>query len=283
MTTGNGEFTISGKKYTITDDSDGVTFVTDSHGNISEINGLSGTVEGNFENEISVNGKAIQLIGASTIKVVGDGENVTEILDVAGDLNDNNYRKDVRVYKSGDAEKLTTSADGTIIFNGNKFETNAGRTFTLNSSGDVDGLERSQTDSSTSNAEEEDFGTIELSTTDGLEEVFGDFSEGLTVNGVPVKVTDSTNFVVKDDGENIYVETTAPDIFTINGKTFETYAEKTIFKLDADGNISEIMTDKFYLYPDEDFYLIEGDFSEEIIFNGQKILRDGHEQRGHFH
>ena len=144
------------------------------------------------------------------------------------------------------AEKLKISADGTIIFNGNKFETSA-----------------------------ENFCTMNLLPTDVLEKVVGDFSEGFLVNGVLVKVTDSANFVVKDDEENVYIETTAADTFNINGKTFETFADKTIFKLDADGNVSEIVTDRFYLYPDEEAYLIEGDFSDEIIFNGKKFCVTG--------
>ena len=65
---------------------------------------------------------------------------------------------------------------------------------------------------------EENIATIDFSTTDNLDEVIGDFSEGLTVNGVLVRVTDSTNFVVKNDDETVYIETTAPDTFTINGE-----------------------------------------------------------------
>ena len=286
MTTETGEFSINGKTYSISEDSDGVIFVKDSHGNVSEIKGLQGAIEGSFENEIIVNGKAVRLTGASMIKVTSDGESITEISNVASDLvttDGKTYRKDIRVYESGGAEKLTTSTDGTIIFSGNKFETSAGKTFTLDDSGNVSGIEKStvETSNATSYArsfydtDEETSGAINLSETDGLEEVFGDFSEGLTVNGVFVKVTDSTNFVVKNDDENIYIETTAPDVFTINGKSFETYADKTIFKLNADGNVCEIVTDKFYLYPDSDSYLIEGDFSEEIIFNGKKFCVTG--------
>ncbi|MBO4780010.1 MAG: hypothetical protein J5497_05175, partial [Selenomonadaceae bacterium] len=291
LTTESGEFSVRGKKFNISDN-DGVTFVTDSHGNVSEINGLAGSVTGNFENEISVNGKTIRLTGASTITVTSDGENITEISNVAGDLGENSYRKDVRVYKLGGAEKLTTSADGTIIFSGNKFKASAGKTFMLDDSGNVSGLEKSQTENvlSAADIEESDdsalpllispnstenFATINLSTTDGLEEIFGDFSEGLTVNGVFVKVTDSTNFVVKNDDENIYIETTAADTFTINGKTFETSADKTIFKLDADGNVCEVVTDEFYLSSEGDSYLIAGDFSDEIIFNGKKFQVTG--------
>ena len=276
-TTGSGEFTIKGKTYKISGDSDGVTFVTDSHGNISEINGLAGSVEGNFENRISVNGKVIRLTGLNSVQVTSDGTNITEISNVAGDLvtaDGKTYRKDVRVYDLGGAEKLTTSADGTIIFNGNKFKASAGKTFTLDSSGNVSGIGKNAI-ASANVAESDNLATIDLTTTDGLEEVFGDFSEGLTVNGVFVRVTDSTNFVVKDDGENIYIETTAADTFTINGKTFDTYADKTIFKLDTDGNVSEIVTDNFYLYPDEETYLIAGDFNDEIIFNGKKFRVTG--------
>ncbi|MBR0062075.1 MAG: hypothetical protein IJP68_11415, partial [Selenomonadaceae bacterium] len=54
---------------------------------------------------------------------------------------------------------------------------------------------------------------------------------------------------------------------------FETYADKTIFKLDAQGNVSEIVTDVFFL--DEAAYLIEGDFNDEIIFNGKKFRVTG--------
>jgi len=100
VTTESGEFRIRNKDYTISNDSDGVTFVTDSHGNISEINGLAGSVEGNFENAIRVNGKAIRLTGASSIKVASDGEKITEITNVAGDLvtaDGKTYRKDVRI------------------------------------------------------------------------------------------------------------------------------------------------------------------------------------------
>ena len=282
-TVGSGEFTISGNKYKISGDSSGVTFVTDSHGNVSEINGLKGSIEGNFENRISVNGKAIRLTGLNSVKVTSDGENVTEISNVAGDLvtaDGKTYRKDVRVYDLGGAEKLTTSANGTIIFSGNKFETSAGKTFTLDDSGNVSEIEKAQGETTSSSAtvakfetSAENFATINLSTTDELEEVFGDFSEGLTVNGVFVKVTDSTNFVVKNDEENIYIETTAADTFTINGKTFETFADKTIFKLDAQGNVSEIVTDIFFL--DEAAYIIEGDFNDEIIFNGKKFCVTG--------
>ena len=154
------------------------------------------------------------------------------------------YRKNVRVYKLDGAEKLKISADGTIIFNGNKFETSA-----------------------------ENFCTMNLLPTDVLEKVVGDFSEGFLVNGVLVKVTDSANFVVKDDDQNVYIETTAHDTFNINGKTFTTSAEKTIFKLDATGNVSEIVTDTFY--PDKEAYQIEGDFNDEIIFNGKKFCVTG--------
>ena len=276
--TESGEFTINGKTYKISGDSDGVTFVTDSHGNVSEINGLAGSVEGNFENAVSINGKAIRLSGASSVKVSSDGTNITEISNVAGD-SDGSYRKNVRVYELGGAEKLTTSADGMIIFNGNKFETSAGKTFNLDSSGNVSEINNTTkvlaAYATAFDTVEENIATIDLTTTDNLDEVIGDFSEGLTVNGVFVHVTDSTNFVVKDDSENVYIETTAPDTFTINSKTFETYADKTIFKLDADGNVSEIVTDKFYLYPDEDAYLIVGDFSDEIIFNGKKFCVTG--------
>ncbi len=284
VTTESGEFSISGEKYKITDDSDGVTFVTDSHGNVAEINGLNGSVEGNFENKISVNGKAIEISGASSVKVTSDGSNVSEISNVAGDsvtTGGKTYRKNVRVYELGGAKKLTTSADGTIIFSGGKaFEMSAGKTFELDEAGNISGIETVQSDSATSAANiletsEEDFSTINLSTTSGLDEVIGDFSEGLTVNGVLVRVTDSTNFAVKNDAENVYIETTAPDTFTINGKTFETSADKTIFKLDKDGNVSEIVTDRFYLYPDNETYLINGDFSDEIIFNGQKFCVTG--------
>ena len=282
LTTESGEFSVRGNKYNISGDSDGVTFVTDSHGNMSEINELAGSVEGSFENEISINGKAIRLTGASAVKVTSDGENITEISDVAGDLTDDKaYCKNVRVYKLGGAEKLTTSADGTIIFSGNKFEASAGKTFTLDDSGNVSGIEKSTdaTDKAVSYArsfydtDEEISDAMNLSATDGLEEVFGDFSEGLTVNGVFVKVTDSTNFVVKDDAENVYIETTVADTFTINGKTFETHSDKTIFKLDADGNVCEIVTESFY--PDKESYLIEGDFNDEIIFNGKKFCVTG--------
>ena len=168
---------------------------------------------------------------------------------------------------------MITSADGTINFAGNKFETSAGKTFELNSSGEVVGLENAQGNELVAANVTENFVAMNLSTTDGLEEVFGDFSEGLTVNGVFVKVTDSINFVVKNDDENIYIETTAADTFTINGKSFMTYADKTIFKLDADGNVSEIVTDVFFL--DEATYLIEGDFNDEIIFNGKKFCVTG--------
>ncbi len=282
-TTESGEFKIHDKTYKITGDRDGVTFLTDSRGMVSEIKGLEGSVEGNFENAIRVNGKAIQISGASSIKVTSDGEKITEISNVAGDLittNGKTYRKNVRVYELGGAEKLTTSADGTIIFSGNKFETSAGKTFTLDEKGNVSGIEKAQAANVSANVLEDDsieenLATINLSTTNNLDEVFGDFSEGLTVNGVFVKVTDSTNFIVKNDDENVYIETTAPDNFTINGKTFTTYADKTIFKLDASGNVSEIVTDKFYLYPEENVYLIEGDFSDEIIFNGQKFCVTG--------
>ncbi len=288
ITTESGEFSIHGRQYKISGDSDGVTFLTDSHGNVAEINGLQGSVEGNFENEVSVNGKTVRLTGASSIKVTSDGENITEISNVAGDLvttDGKTYRKNVRVYELGGAEKLTTSADGTIIFSGNKFETNAGKTFTLDEEGNVSGLEKAQstadnllanvaeTETSTSPLVEENFATITLTTTDNLDEVIGDFSEGLTVNGVFVKVTDSTNFVVKDDAQNVYIETTAHDTFTINGKTFTTSADKTIFKLDASGNVSEIVTDTFY--PDKEAYQIEGDFNDEIIFNGKKFCVTG--------
>ncbi|MBR0060958.1 MAG: hypothetical protein IJP68_05705, partial [Selenomonadaceae bacterium] len=279
LTTESGEFSVRGRGFKISGDSDGVTFITDSHGNISEINGLTGSVEGSFENEILINGKAVRLTGASAVKVTSDGKNITEISNVAGDLTDDKaYCKDVRVYELGGAEKLTTSADGTIIFSGNKFKASAGKTFELDSSGNVSGI--AQTDKLVSANEtdlltsaEEDLSTINLATTDGLEQVFGDFSEGLTVNGVFVKVTDSTNFVVKNDDESVYIETTAADTFTINGKTFTTQAEKTIFKLDADGNVGEIVTDSFY--PDKEVYLIEGDFNDEIIFNGKKFCVTG--------
>ena len=281
VTTESGEFSIHGRQYKISDDSDGVTFVTGSHGNVIEINGLQGSVEGNFENEVSVNGKAIRLSSVSSIKVTSDGEKITEIANVAGDLvttDGKSYRKNVRVYELGGAEKLTTSADGIIIFNGNKFKTSAGKTFTLDEEGNVSGIEKAQAANVSANVLEDDsvaenFATINLTTTNGLEEVFGDFSEGLTVNGVFVKVTDSTNFVVKDDDQNVYIETTAPDTFTINGKTFTTSADKTIFKLDASGNVSEIVTDTFY--PDEEAYQIEGDFNDEIIFNGKKFCVTG--------
>ena len=290
VTKQSGEFKIHDNTYKISDDSDGVTFVMDSRGNISEINGLTGSVEGNFENAIKVNGKAIRLTGASSIKVASDGEKITGISNVAGDsvtTGGKTYRKNVRVYELGGVEKLTTSADGTIIFSGNKFEMSAGKTFTLDNSGNVSGIEQAQVDSNNTSADvaeteastsplvEENFATITLSTTDNLDEVIGDFSEGLTVNGVFVKVTDSTNFVVKNDDQNVYIETTAPDTFTINNKTFETYTDKTIFKLDASGNVSEIVTDKFYLYPEENAYLIEGDFSDEVIFNGKKFRVTG--------
>ena len=281
VTTGSGSFKIHDNTYKITGDSNGVTFVMDSRGNISEIKGLAGSVEGNFENEISVNGKAIRLTGASTIKVASDGEKITGISNVAGDLvtaGGRRYRKNVRVYELGGVEKLTTSADGTIIFNGNKFSASAGKTFTLDNSGNVLGLGKAQgNNNSSANVVELDSveDSLNLSTTDNLDEVIGDFSEGLTVNGVLVRVTDSTNFVVKNDDENVYIETTAPDMFTINGKTFETFADKTIFKLDASGKVSEIVTDKFYMYPEENYYLIEGDFSDEIIFNGKKFRVTG--------
>ena len=279
LTTESGEFSVRGKIYNISGDSDGVTFVTDSHGNVSEINGLAGSVEGSFENEISINGKAIRLTGASAVKVTSDGKNITEISDVAGDLTDDKaYCKNVRVYKSGGAEKLTTSADGTIIFSGNKFEASAGKTFMLDDAGNVSGIGKADNNVALLSAyvaetDEENFATINLSTTDGLEEVFGDFSEGLMVNGVFVKVTDSTNFVVKDDAENVYIETTVADTFTINGKTFKTSAEKTIFKLDADGNVCEIVTESFY--PDKESCMIMGDFNDEIIFNGKKFCVTG--------
>ncbi len=270
VTVENGAFIIRGRRYEISDDPDGVTFVTGSHGNVIEINGLEGSVEGDFTNEVSVNGKAVRLTGASSIKVTSDGENITEISNVAGDLaiaDDKIYRKNIRVYELGGAEKLTTSAEGTIIFSGNKFEMSAGKTFELDEAGNISGIETAQSDDVVS-AENvtEDFATITLSTTDNLEEVFGNFSEGLTVNGVFVKVTDSTNFVVKDDDENVYIETNAPDTFTINGKTFTTSADKTIFKLDASGNVCEIVSDSS---------LIEGDFNNEIIFNGQKFCVTG--------
>ena len=51
-----------------------------------------------------MNGKAIQITGASSIKVVTGGEIITEILDVAGDLvtaDGTTYRKDVRVISAG--------------------------------------------------------------------------------------------------------------------------------------------------------------------------------------
>ncbi len=283
VTTESGTFKIHEKTYKITDDADGAEFVTDSHGNISAINGLKGSVEGNFASGISINGKAIQITGASSIKVASDGKKITEISNVAGDsvtTSGKTYRQNVRVYELGGAEKLTTSADGTIIFNGNKFEMSAGKTFTLDNAGNISGIEMAQSNSATSAANiletsEEDFATINLLTTSELDEVIGDFSEGLTVNGVLVKVTDSTNFVVKNDDENIYIEANAPDTFTINGKTFTTSADKTIFKLDKSGNVSEIVTDKFYLYPDNETYLIKGDFSDEIIFNGQKFCVTG--------
>ena len=278
ITTQSGEFKIHDDTYKISDDSDGVTFVTDSRGNISAINGLQGTVEGNFENSISVNGKAIHLTGVSSIKVTSDGEKITEIANVAGDTvtaDGKTYRKDVRVISAGGTEKLTTSADGTIIFDGNKFEMSAGKTFTLDESGNISGINNTTKVLAAYSGGEENFGTIDLSTTDNLDEVIGDFSEGLSVNGVFVKVTDSKNFAVKNDAENIYIETTAPDTFTINGKTFETSADKTIFKLDANGNVAEIVTDKFYLYPEENAYLIKGDFNDEIIFNGKKFCVTG--------
>ena len=279
LTTERGEFSIRGRKYNISDDSDGVTFVTDSHGNISEINGLAGSVEGNFENAVSINGKAVRFTGANSVKVTSDGENITEIANVAGDLvttDDKTYRKNVRVYELGGAEKLTTSADGTIIFSGNKFETSAGKAFKLDDTGNVS--EINDTTKVLAAYSEENIATIDLATTDNLNKVFGDFSEGLTVNGVFVKVTNSTNFVVKDDDENIYIETTAADTFTINGKTFETSADKTIFKLDANGNVCKIVTDRFYL--DEEVYLIEGDFNDEIIFNGKKFCVTGTNKTG---
>ena len=274
VTTESGEFTIGGKAYLIVGDSDGVTFVTDNKGNVSEINGLEGSVRGDFESGIKIDGKEVKLSGASTITVTSDGEKVTSISDVAGDLVSNdsgNYRKEVSVYAAGGAERLITSANSTIIFNENRFETSAGKTFNIDRSGTVS--EINNTTKVLAAYSEENVATINLATTDNLDKVIGDFSEGLTVNGVFVRVTDSTNFVVKDDDENIYIETTAPDTFTINGKPFETFTEKTIFKLDADGNVSEIVTDKFL--PDEDAYLIEGDFSDEIIFNGKKFCVTG--------
>jgi len=39
---------------------------------------------------------------------------------------------------------LTTSADGTIIFHGNKFETSAGKTFNLDEAGNISGIEKTQ-------------------------------------------------------------------------------------------------------------------------------------------
>ena len=162
--------------------------------------------------------------------------------------------------------KLVSLTDGAIV-SGNKFEMSAGKTFNLDEAGNISGIETAQSDSAVSAANvTEDLATINLLTTSGLDEVIGNFSEGLTVNGVFVRVTDSTNFVVKNDDENVYIVTTAPDTFTINGKTFTTSTDKTIFKLDKSGNVCEIVTDSF---------LIEGDFNDEIIFNGQKFCVTG--------
>jgi len=61
-TTESGEFSIHGRQYKISDDRDGVTFLTDSRGMVSEIKGLEGSVEGNFENAIRVNGKIFCVI-----------------------------------------------------------------------------------------------------------------------------------------------------------------------------------------------------------------------------
>ena len=85
---------ICNKTYKISDDSDGVTFVTDSHGDISEINGLAGSVEGNVANKISVNGKAVRLTGASSITA-----------------DDKTYRKDVHV-QIGDDRLTLEDAQG---------------------------------------------------------------------------------------------------------------------------------------------------------------------------
>lgn len=53
--------------------------------------------------------------------------------------------------------------------------------------------------------------------------------EDLTVNGVLVRVTGSTNFLVKNDDGKVYIETTAADTFTINGKSFTPRADEAIF------------------------------------------------------
>ena len=287
LTDGGGLFTINGKLYNVSNNSVGVIFQTDSNGNVSNIKWQRGAVTANFENAININDKAVQVAGASQIKVAGDENGVTEISQVEGDWSGNS-RKDVQVYNAGGASSFSTSDAGTIIFNGKTFKTDAAKLFTLDTAGNVSAISalssgnlyRLADNSAAADSVEENSSTMTLDTTNGLEEISGDFSEGITVNGVFVKVTDSTDFVVKEDDENIYIETTSAGDFTINGKTFETEADKTIFKLDDAGNVSEIVTDTFF--PDTEAYLIDGDFRDEIIFNGKKFCVTGTDKAGIF-
>ena len=252
VVTQSGSFTIGGN----------------SHGNISEINGIAGSVEGNFENAISVNGKAIRLTDTSSIKVTSDGERITEISNVAGD-SDGIYRKDVRVYELGGAgeiiisDKTLSTSDDFIGVLGLSSEglVDSVEDFIGTISGELGGIklagvtiDNEDNFNVTSNSEK-------ITTLENLQDgsfTCGDLS-GLTINGATISVANSKDFtapiiagelnlrglkdsaIVENSGAAVNYTVEESGDFLIGETEFKLTGDTPLtFTTDADGIVQEI-------------------------------------------
>ena len=101
------KFTEDGGKIFTTSGDDSVTFGLSDDGVVESISELSGTVTGNFANEIAVDSKTVKITGDTSVQISAANNAVTEI---------SRLGKNSVVESSGGAEKVVTDEVGKFTF-----------------------------------------------------------------------------------------------------------------------------------------------------------------------
>lgn len=163
ITGASGAFEILGTSMAIDGDSSVVFSVADDA--LTGIRDLAGTATGDFQEELGVNNETIKVTGDSSVAVEGDNEVVTAIGNVGGGS--------IALEQIGSASTVATDADGVFAF------VEAQQIFgTSTSDGVTFGIEDNKVTSITGVDQEG-------------ERVWGDFSEGISVDGNLVQVENS--------------------------------------------------------------------------------------------
>ena len=111
-TTGEGTVSINGAEFEVAGDEDVVTFGVEND-SVASVDGLDGTVSGDFSEPISVNGEEIQVEGDEDDKVnvaakTGEDGGVSAISGING--------SDVTVASAGSADEVVTEGEGKVTF-----------------------------------------------------------------------------------------------------------------------------------------------------------------------